>query len=134
MLVTFGDCLMKTKKLLLLSLFLVNISYALDNIDPLNAFKMQSEKKAIIIDVREENETSQGKIKDAYLFPLSQMEMNKQEYLNKVAEIKKNQTLIVYCRSGRRSGIVGNELEKKGLKVLNLGAFDSWKSKGLPTQ
>ena len=106
----------------------------LEKIDPTNAVKMINDKTAIVVDVREISEQKEGRIKDALSLPMSVMDNDKPQFEKVIATFPKDKTTIVYCRSGRRSGLVGVELEKRGFKVLNLGAFDGWKSQGLPTE
>lgn len=106
---------------------------SLESITPELALSMQSASTAIIMDVREPNEVSLGKIKGALTIPMSLMNNDRTNWDKSIDQIKKDQTVVVYCHSGRRANIVGEELLKKGFKVLNLGGFDSWKSKGLPT-
>lgn len=106
----------------------------LESIKPLDAQKMQNEKKAILIDVRELDETKDGMAKGALFIPLSMMKDKKVEWEKIVATLPKDKTIIVYCRSGRRSDIVGEELIKKGFKVLNMGGFESWQKAGLPVE
>lgn len=127
------------KKILsLLALFsvaiLLNFVFAnpVESIKPLEAQKMQQEKKAIIVDVRELDELKAGMVKDAVSAPLSTMKDKKEEWEKIVSTFPKNETVIVYCKSGRRAGIVGEELLKKGFKVLNMGGFESWEKAGLP--
>lgn len=106
----------------------------LKNETPDNAFLLQNTKSAIIIDAREESEQKSGRIKSALSLPISVMDNNKNEFEKIISTYPKDKNLIVYCRSGRRSGILGAELEKRGFKVFNLGGFDSWKNKGLPIE
>lgn len=106
----------------------------LESIKPLDAQKMQNEKKAILIDVRELDETKDGMAKGALFIPLSMMKDKKVEWEKIVATLPKDKTIIVYCRSGRRSDIVGEELIKKGFKVLNMGGFEYWQKAGLPVE
>jgi rhodanese-related sulfurtransferase len=42
--------------------------------------------------------------------------------------------IILYCRSGRRSGLVATALAAKGHKVANAGAFKEWEAAGLPVR
>ena len=42
--------------------------------------------------------------------------------------------LILYCRSGRRSGVVAAALAAQGHQVANAGGFKDWQSAGLPTR
>lgn len=115
---------------------IMNIVFAgaLEAILPEQGFKLQLEKKAIILDVREPKELSIGKIKGAINIPLSVMNNDRAHWDQKIAEIKKDLTILVYCHSGRRAEIVGAEIAKKGFRVLNMGSYDSWKLKNLPTE
>jgi len=106
----------------------------LKEITPQEAYQFQKDKKAVIIDVREKNETDKGRVKDSILLPMSMMKNDPAAFNSKVAELKKAGSVIVYCHSGRRAGIVGAELKKYGLDVYNLGGFDSWKNQQLPTE
>lgn len=107
---------------------------ALEFVTPEQAYKLQSDSKAVIIDVREPDELVSGKILGALTIPLSVMNNDRENWDKKINEFKKDQTILVYCRSGRRSELVGSEMVKKGLKVYNLGGFDAWKAKSLPTE
>lgn len=128
------------KKCVVLVLFslLTVAGYASDNtlkeITPAEAYQLQKDKKAVIVDVREEDETRQGRVKDSILLPMSLMSKDPKAFAEKVSELKKQPAVILYCRSGRRSGIVGEELRKSGLNVLNMKTFDSWKERKLPTE
>ncbi len=122
--------------ILFVTFFIMKFSFAesLESISPDLALKLQTESKAIIIDVREPSELISGKIKGAIVIPMSLMNNNRENWNKKIAEIKKDKTVIVYCHSGRRANLVGTELSKLGFKVLNLGGFDNWKSNGLPIE
>lgn len=122
------------KLLIIFSVLMMNFIFAaeLEKVKPVDAEKMLTEKKAILIDVREPDELKEGMAKDAQSVPLSMMKEKKDEWEKIVATFPKDKTVIIYCRSGRRSEIVGQELTKKGLKVLNMGSFESWKEAKLP--
>lgn len=129
---------LKHNVLFILSVFFI-VSCASSNptikeITPSDAYQFQKSGKAVIVDVREENETSIGRVKDSVLLPMSLMKNDRAAFDQKVNELKKFPEVIVYCKSGRRAGIVGEELQKAGLKVYNLGGFESWKLKQLPTE
>lgn len=96
--------------------------------------RQQNENKITIIDVREADEIKEGKVKGALEIPLSLMTEHKTDFNNKISELSKDKEIYVYCRSGRRSGIVKEELIKQGFKVKNIGGFETLKSKGLPTE
>jgi rhodanese-related sulfurtransferase len=122
--------------ILFVTFFIVKYSFAesLESVLPDLALKLQTESKAIIIDVREPIELISGKIKGAKVIPMSLMNNDRESWNKKIAEIKKDKTVILYCHSGRRANLVGTELSKLGFKVLNQGGYDNWKSKGLPTE
>jgi rhodanese-related sulfurtransferase len=106
----------------------------LQSISPLDAYKLQQENKSVIIDVREMDEVKEGKVKGAQVIPMSLMSQNATEFEHVVNNLPKDKKIIVYCRSGRRSGIVGEELLKRKLQVENMKAFDDWKAAGLPVE
>ncbi|MCF6440252.1 rhodanese-like domain-containing protein [Pseudoalteromonas luteoviolacea] len=81
-----------------------------------------------IIDVRTVEEYADGHIKGAINIPYDQIEA--QSFL--LNELK-DQTLVVYCRSGRRAQIFENTLFKRGFTLFHLeGDILGWKSQGLP--
>ncbi|MBQ4877627.1 rhodanese-like domain-containing protein [Pseudoalteromonas luteoviolacea] len=81
-----------------------------------------------IIDVRTVEEYADGHIKGAINIPYDQIEA--QSFL--LNELK-DQTLVVYCRSGRRAQIFESALFKRGFKLFHLeGDILGWKSQGLP--
>lgn len=83
---------------------------------------MDKEKDIVIVDVREEDELVEGYIENSLLVPLSHFE---DEIEEKVPN--KDKTILLYCRSGRRSAIAGNIMEKLGYKkVLDFGGIINW--------
>lgn len=77
--------------------------------------------KPIIIDVRTEQEFNAGNIKGSILIPYDVI-------TKKITEIApdKNSKIILYCRSGRRSGIAESSLKELGYKnVENYGSMQS---------
>jgi rhodanese-related sulfurtransferase len=102
-----------------------------DSISPLDAQKLLATNQAVVVDVREIDEVLTGTIKNSINIPMSHMSNNKSSFDNQVEKLPKDKTVIVFCRSGRRSGIVGGILKKKGFKVLNLGGYEDWK-KAIP--
>ncbi len=76
--------------------------------------------KPLIIDVRTEAEWNNGHIEGAILIPYELIG----ERIGTVVKDKSNR-IYLYCRSGRRSGIAKETLEKIGYKdVLNLGSLE----------
>jgi rhodanese-related sulfurtransferase len=105
--------------ILLYSILAMNLSFAgsLQSITPDEAFKLESDSKAIILDVREPGEISSGKIKGASTIPYSLLRNDVLAWDKKTSDLKKNKMVVVYCRSGGRAEAVGSELAKRGYKV-----------------
>mgnify|MGYP004671839135 FL=1 len=84
------------------------------------------ENNYIIVDVRTKEEYDTSHIVGAINIPYDTIDEN--------TDLDKSKTIIVYCRSGKRSSIAAETLKKLGYNVLDLGAFDSinldkeWKS------
>lgn len=95
-----------------------------------NAAQLFNEQKAVIIDVREQEEWDEQHIEGAILIPLDQVESR----IGELAQYK-DSTIIMQCRSGRRSDIAGATLIKAGFSdVLNLeGGILAWDKDGLAT-
>ena len=76
------------------------------------------------LDVRTANEYAQGHIPNALLIDVTQADfMQKAEQL-----LPKDQTIALYCRSGRRSKTAATQLAKHGYQVIELNTgFNSWK-------
>lgn len=115
---------------------LIKMTFAqtLSTITPNEAFDLEKQQKAIIVDVREVDETLNGKIKGAKEIPLSLMSSDKARFEKELELLPKDKEILIYCRSGRRSGIVGAQLKAKGYQVKNLGGFSDWEKSGLPTE
>ena len=79
----------------------------------------------IIIDVRTEKEYQDGHLKNAINIPYTEIKDRIKDYVT-----DKEEKIILYCRSGRRSGIAENILKEMGYKnVINAGAFEELKKK-----
>jgi rhodanese-related sulfurtransferase len=79
--------------------------------------KIVEENNYIIVDVRTESEFETGHVKDAINIPV--------ETIDPSVNLDKNKTIIVYCRSGRRSANAASMLKQYGYKVYDLGAYES---------
>ena len=83
---------------------------------------MDTESDYVIIDARTEEEFSQGHIKGAILIPEYEIASRAEKELP-----DKNQLILVYCRSGRRSKIASEELVKLGYtNVKEFGGIIDW--------
>ena len=83
---------------------------------------MDTEKDYIIIDARTEEEFAEGHIENAVLIPEYEIASRAENELP-----DKNQLILVYCRSGRRSKIASDELVKLGYtNVKEFGGIIDW--------
>ena len=84
---------------------------------------MDSESGYIIIDARTQEEYDQGHIPGAILIPEYEIADRAEKEL-----LDKNQLILVYCRSGRRSKIAAEELVRLGYtNVKEFGGIIDWK-------
>ncbi|GIN19383.1 MAG TPA: rhodanese-like domain-containing protein [Bacillus bacterium] len=85
--------------------------------------KLAQGEKLNIIDVREVDEVTAGKIPEAIHIPLGLIEF-------KMNELDKSKEYIMVCRSGGRSGRATQFLESQGYKVVNMsGGMLDWEGK-----
>lgn len=83
---------------------------------------MDSESGYIIIDARTQSEYDEGHIPGAILIPEYEIADCAEQELT-----DKNQLILVYCRSGRRSKIAAEELVKLGYtNVKEFGGIIDW--------
>lgn len=84
---------------------------------------LDSDKGAVLLDVRTEEEFKAGHIPGAILLPYSDINDK-----TAVAVLPTKETaVIVYCRSGRRSSIAAGTLRNLGYtNVWDLGAISDW--------
>ena len=83
---------------------------------------MDSESGYVILDVREQNEYDEGHIPGAVLIPYGEIANRAEKELP-----DKDQLILVYCRSGRRSKIAAEELVKLGYtNVKEFGGIIDW--------
>ena len=96
---------------------------ALMNITAEEAKKlMDSESGYVILDVRTEQEYAQGHIPDAILIPDYEISEKAESVLT-----DKDQLILVYCRSGRRSKNAAAQLEEMGYtRIREFGGILDW--------
>ena len=83
---------------------------------------MDTEKDYLIIDARTEEEFAEGHIENAILIPEYEILKRAEKELP-----DKEQLILVYCRSGRRSKIASEELVKLGYtNVKEFGGIIDW--------
>ncbi|WP_352400751.1 rhodanese-like domain-containing protein [Anaerotignum sp.] len=83
---------------------------------------MQEKEEAIILDVRTQKEFDEGHIPNALLIPDNEIREKAESILT-----DKEATILVYCRSGRRSALAAKELAALGYKkIYDFGGIIDW--------
>ena len=130
---------MKLVPLLLVACSFATAMFAVANaevakVSPSDAFSRVSAGEAVLVDVREPAEWAEsGVAAPAELLPMSDFDGD-QKLWKPFLEKNAGKELILYCRSGNRSGKVAAKLEARGHKVGNSGAFKDWAAAGLPVR
>jgi rhodanese-related sulfurtransferase len=80
-----------------------------------------------LVDVREYAEFAGGRVKEAKLLPLGEIE-------KRHTELDHSKPIYVMCRTGNRSGEAQKKLKNLGFtNVINVdGGFEAWKKEDLP--
>jgi len=90
-------------------------------ISPEDAKEMMTED-SLILDVRTKEEFEMGYIVGAVLLPVDQITEGNFQILE-----DKNQTILIYCRSGNRSAVAAKALIEAGYtKVYDFGGIIDW--------
>ena len=71
----------------------------------------------IIVDVRTKEEYEEQHVENAINIPYDEIDSN--------VDLDKSKTILVYCKSGKRSNIAYNTLKKLQYDVFDLGGFDN---------
>ncbi|MDH3763544.1 MAG: rhodanese-like domain-containing protein [Gammaproteobacteria bacterium] len=99
------------------------------SLTPAGAVQLMNNEDVVVLDVREPSEIVGGKIAKAIQIPVGAV-------TKRIGELEKhkNKTLLVYCKSGARSGAACKELGKHGFeKVYSLnGGMLAWQDAHLP--
>lgn len=108
-------------KNLLIILAITLFIFACDKVDPNPLEAINGEN--LVVDVRTPQEFNDGHLKDAINIPYTVISDQIAAHVE-----NKDETIIVYCRSGRRSSIAKSTLEKIGYtNVLDAGSYQTLK-------
>jgi rhodanese-related sulfurtransferase len=93
------------------------------------AARLAAKTATIVLDVRTPQEYADGHLRRSRLIDFYTI-----EFWKRVVTLPKDATIVVYCRSGRRSKDTETKLTEMGyLHVYNmLGGFDAWKRERRP--
>lgn len=109
------------KRLLLLvaiiALVCIGCSKKENNTSSNNLDDILAKDNYIIVDVRTESEYNEEHVTGAINIPYDQIDSK--------ANLDKKKTILVYCKSGKRSNIAYNSLKELGYDVVDLGAYDT---------
>ena len=84
---------------------------------------MDTDPACVIVDVREEEEYITGHAEDAVLLPVDEIDADTADGVIPA----KDSTVLVYCRTGRRSAQAATALEALGYsRVYDIGGLVGW--------
>ncbi|HEY0867532.1 MAG TPA: TSUP family transporter [Fimbriimonas sp.] len=91
------------------------------------AADLKSPNPPLLVDVREEEERSISRLPNDLHIPMH-------EISGRLGELDRSSEIVLYCRTGNRSGIVADALASKGYRVRNLaGGINAWARRVDPT-
>lgn len=100
-------------------------------IGPQEAVMLFNHDDALLLDVREQSEWSDGHIAKARHIPLGKLK-------DRLTELEKfkGKPIVAVCRSGNRSGSACGILKKAGFENLHnlAGGMQAWEQAGLPRE
>ena len=127
---------MKTLRLFAAFFFAATVAFAADvqQISPAEAAKRVAAGKAVLVDVREPAEWAEtGVAAPAVLLAKSDFDGAQKDW-KPFLEQNAGKEIILYCRSGKRAGLVAAALAEKGFKTTNAGGMKDWTAAGLPAR
>lgn len=91
------------------------------------AAQVNAGKAPMIVDVRSEDEFLAGHLPNARLIPHTQIG----DYVEGLSA-QKDETVVLYCQSGKRAGMAADVLEKAGFKKITIldGSYQAWTAAG----
>lgn len=101
---------------------IVNVKYK-TNVDDVKEVmedrysKIINENNYIVVDVRTADEYSESHVAGSINIPYDEIDEN--------VSLDKTKTIMVYCRSGKRSSIAYDTLTSLGFDVYDLGAYNT---------
>jgi len=99
-----------------------------------DAARLVAEGKAVLVDCREPAEWNDtGVAAPAVLLAKSDFDGDKKQWKEFLAKNAGKQVLV-YCRSGNRSGAVSAALVAQGIDAANAGSLKNWTDAGLPVR
>lgn len=96
-------------------------------VDVAEAQRRLDSREAVLIDVREPDEWAEGHVAGATHIPLGELP-------SRLADVPRDRDVLLFCRSGHRSGTATALLRGQGYaRALNVeGGITAWRRAGLP--
>jgi rhodanese-related sulfurtransferase len=90
---------------------------------------LQNSPRPQIVDVRTAEEVGTGRIEGSI-----NLDFKSPDFASRIEQISKNETVLIYCASGIRSGRAMELMKEKGFKeIYNLeGGLNAWREAGMP--
>lgn len=84
----------------------------------------QKKRRTTIIDVRTPDEVTAG-----YLANSNNIDVQNELFDANIAQLNKNKTYLLYCRSGKRTAVAGAKMKAAGFKKVYMmeGGLNAWK-------
>jgi rhodanese-related sulfurtransferase len=101
------------------------------HIAPQEAIQAAKASQGIFVDVREKDEVDAGMVEGAKWIPLSGLKESSPAVEAELAKLDRSKEVLLYCRSGGRSGQAAAMLEKRGFKVRNAGGYSGLVGAGM---
>jgi rhodanese-related sulfurtransferase len=97
------------------------------NVDVAKAQEMMANADVVVLDVRTDDEFNSGHIENAI-----QIDFLSGDFDQKIADLDKEKTYLVYCHSGNRSRKAQAKMKQMGfVEVINMdGGITAWTSQG----
>ncbi len=92
---------------------------------------LKSDPNVVLLDVRTPEEFEKGNITNS-----TNIDFYADDFSKKIAELDKDKTYLIYCRSGNRSNKTALMLNENGVRnVFDLdGGINAWQAAGLPVK
>ena len=111
--------------------YIVRLFSPVREVGTLDATRLMNNEHAVLLDVREQKETSAGRVPNSVHIPLSELK-------SRVGELSKftSRPVIVYCERGQRARGAAGILGRSGFEKVFLlrGGYKAWREAGLPVQ
>lgn len=98
---------------------------------PKEAYEAAQKKEVILVDVREKDEVTAGMVDQAIWIAKSDIDNNGPKWQDFAQSASKYKKVALYCRSGRRAGLLLDKFKSLGLEVENLGGLKDFESAGI---